>query len=698
MRKMAKKILTVLSVFALVVIIAAYAISRAIDPNDYKTNIAAFVKDKTGRDIAFEGNIKLSLFPWISVNAEKILIKNWPNFPETPFISAKSSEIKLKLLPLLQQKIEVDAVVLDGLTVNLVKDKQGVNNWSNPKIMPQLPHKGASTIHDPNMPSLADLTIGSISIRDAYINWDNQQTGQHQAISNLNFIADKFVVGTPVKINLTLGVLSQDLKSSGTVKWSTGLRIDEKLENFVLIDNRIELQGFKNLSPNPNVTSILNIPKAALNITQQTLNLSGMALQSGEIKLSAEINAEHLMDNPSLQGTVNIAPFNPGYFLKQRGIAFPRMNDANALTKLAMKAHVQGTSELVEFTDMDLTLDNSRAKGSVTIKNFFQPAILFNLAIDTLDVDDYLAPNKSTKPITSTGLSIAASTFSLPLEWLRKLNADGVLLLNKLVINRMTLQDMRLTVSSKNGIIKIGQSAKQFYQGAYSSNVDVDANLDKTSFAINEKLTNIRLAPLLKETTGDAKIGGVATISTELHGQGKNMQEVISSLTGQSVFSLTNGFIKGFSLEKMIESSKNLVKGNAVATNALQDRTAFSEISGTVTINKGVLQNSDLTANTKTLRITGNGNINIDTEQLDYTISTKLLKLEQVYDAPIGIHVGGTFSKPTYTLNVAALLTDKNKAKIDHFLDKNKGKIDKLLNRFDKKLGPGASDLLKKIF
>jgi AsmA protein len=38
-------------------------------------------------------------------------------------------------------------------------------------------------------------------------------------------------------------------------------------------------------------------------------------------------------------------------------------------------------------------------------------------------------------------------------------------------------------------------------------------------------------------------------------------------------------------------------------------------------------------------------------------------------------------------LDVATLLADNNKAKIE-----------KLMNKLDKKLGPGASDLLKKIF
>ena len=56
---------------------------------------------------------------------------------------------------------------------------------------------------------------------------------------------------------------------------------------------------------------------------------------------------------------------------------------------------------------------------------------------------------------------------------------------------------------------------------------------------------------------------------------------------------------------------------------------------------------------------------------------------EQIKGA-VAINIDGTLSKPTYSIDIASLLTDKNKAKIE-----------KLINKIDKKLGPGVGDLLK---
>jgi len=38
-----------------------------VNPNDYKGRIAAAVKESTGRDLVLQGDIKLSVFPWIAL-------------------------------------------------------------------------------------------------------------------------------------------------------------------------------------------------------------------------------------------------------------------------------------------------------------------------------------------------------------------------------------------------------------------------------------------------------------------------------------------------------------------------------------------------------------------------------------------------------------------------------------------------------
>ena len=154
----------------------------------------------------------------------------------------------------------------------------------------------------------------------------------------------------------------------------------------------------------------------------------------------------------------------------------------------------------------------------------------------------------------------------------------------------------------------------------------------------------------------------------------------------------------------MIDHAKALIKETAIPANNKNDQTLFSEITGTATLNNGLLQNNDLVAKASRIHIKGKGSADLNTEKLDYKINARLIKAatatepEQVNATPINITVAGTFSKPTYTLDVAALLTDKNKAKIEKFIDKNQEKIDKIADKIDKKLGSGVGGLLKGLF
>ena len=78
-----------------------------INPNDYKGKIADAVRDKTGRELVFDGDLELSVFPWIGVRTGGISLSNAPGFSEKNMFSLKSADVSLKLLPLITGKIEL---------------------------------------------------------------------------------------------------------------------------------------------------------------------------------------------------------------------------------------------------------------------------------------------------------------------------------------------------------------------------------------------------------------------------------------------------------------------------------------------------------------------------------------------------------------------------------------------------------------
>src|SRR5882757_7132000 len=100
-----------------------------VNPNHYKTRIAAAVKEATGRDLVLQGDIKLSVFPWIALELGPASLGNPAGFSGEPFVAFRHAAVRAKLLPLIHEQLVINRVEIDGLDVRLQKDAQGKGNW-----------------------------------------------------------------------------------------------------------------------------------------------------------------------------------------------------------------------------------------------------------------------------------------------------------------------------------------------------------------------------------------------------------------------------------------------------------------------------------------------------------------------------------------------------------------------------------------
>ena len=705
MGKPVKIMLSVLAATALLIIIVLLALTLFLDPNNFKPEIAAAVKNRTGRDLTMTGELKFSIFPWLGLSTGQMALGNAAGFQEQPFATLEESDIKLKLLPLLTKKIDVSRIVIKGLTLNLAKNPQGVSNWDDlttPKTT-----TATDLVNNGGKPdagkALAVLAIGGIAVENARISWDDQRSAKHLLIKDVNLNVDKFAYDQPVAVDLALVVSNPETTYTESIKLTTGLTVNEQWDRFTLSHSDLQTTAAGENIPGKSLTATLAVADAALDSVKQTVKMSGIQLKSKDVILDAEISGNSLNDQPAFQGTVSVAAFNPAQLMAQLGITVPVMQDAHALNRSAISFKLLATPNSVAVQDLTVTLDDTQIKGSMQINDYARPVIAFNLTADAIDVDRYLEP--SAKPAASPAVALAAAVLALPAATLRKVDADGQLALGRLKVNGLSMQDTRLSLNANNGIIKTQQSAKGFYQGSYSGSLSVDMRNKRPSLAIDEKISHVQVEPLLKDLKGAAQMSGAVDLSAQLHGLGSNAGELKSSLNGNLSFLFKDSAVKGFNLQKIIDQAQALIKEPAAPANNNNDQTLFSQITGTATLVNGVISNNDLLADASRIRINGKGTADLNTEQLDYKLNAKLIKTAatavapaQFHDTPINMTVAGTFSKPTYTLDVAALLTDKNKAKIEEFIDKNQEKINKLADKIDKKLGPGVGDLLKGLF
>ena len=706
MSRLLKIVLYVLASVILLIVIAAVALPLFINPNDFKPEIQTAVKENTGRDLLIEGDLDLSVFPWIGISTGKLSLSNAQGFPEQTFAEIEESNVKVKLLPLLSKKLEVSRIVLKGLTLNLAKNKQGISNWDDlagAKTDPEIEPAKTSTTDTAKAPSaspLAALAIGGVSIEQAKIIWDDQQQGKHIEINDFNFSTGKLVFDQAIDVDLSLKISNSEPELTETLSFSTDLIINEQLDNFKLTAINIESITKGKDIPGESLTVTL-LAEIALNLAQQTIDITDLKLNTNNLTLLANINGTNIKDKPVFKGSINIEEFNLAQLMKSMAMPLPKMQDPKALNNLSVALNLLATPDSADIKNLAIKLDDTNISGSSKINNFAKPAINFNLKIDAIDADRYLAPaakGKSSKPVATPASAAAAGASLFPVETLRGLNVNGLLAIDSLKINNLNMQGLSLKLNAKNGLIKTQQSVKQLYKGDYTGYTTINVKNRTPTLALNEKLSNVHVEPLLKDMLGEARMSGVVNANAKIQSRGNTTAAIKSALNGNINFNFKDGVIRGFNLQKIIDSSKSLIDGTPLPTENKNDQTVFSVIRGTAKIKNGLVSNDDLYAEASKLRVNGKGTANLVSDKLDYTVNAKLLKTvatattpEKIKGLPIIVNVGGTIAKPSYQLDIAAMLLEKNKEKIYK-------KRDELIKKLDDKIGPGVGELLKGLF
>src|SRR5713226_5779162 len=106
--KVLKYVLLAVGGVVALVLLAIAVVVATFDPNKYKPELAAAVKDKKGRTLALEGNLRLTVFPSIGVAVGKASLSE----PNSSRIFARIDEAKmsLALLPLFSRQVVIDRV------------------------------------------------------------------------------------------------------------------------------------------------------------------------------------------------------------------------------------------------------------------------------------------------------------------------------------------------------------------------------------------------------------------------------------------------------------------------------------------------------------------------------------------------------------------------------------------------------------
>jgi AsmA protein len=667
----------------LVLLLAAAAVilPMVVDPNDYKPQIVAAAKQKLGRDLAIEQDLSLTVFPWLGIETGGVRVGNAAGFAEQPFAEIDQLGLKVKLMPLLSQQIEVDTLVVKGLRLNLEKDASGKTNWDDlagqQEEKPAQP--GEAEKQPAEAPSPLALSVQGIQIEDARISWDDRQAGQKYVLDGVRVVTGALAPGATVPveagINFSSSKPAMTLKADLTASVSSDadlavFRISDLLLNLDAAGEGLPTGGTK-LTLKANVTA--DTKADTLNLDQ--LEISGPAMAaSGELAVSA------MQTNPAAKGTLRIAETN----LKTLASMFAspiETTDPAALTRASGDLEFVYADGALKLDPLKVRLDDSNLTGYLHMLDSAGPVVRTRLDLDQIDLDRYMPPAVSASADGQAAApaeraqSKPAQGQEDPFAALRTLDFVGEFKIGKLKVNNARMSNVTTRVVSSKGVLKVDPMAASLYEGSFEGSAVLDASGKQPKLSAKNQLTDIQVGPLLKDVAGEDRLIGRGELYADVRMVGLSEAEIRRSLNGTSRFVFKDGALKGVNIAQVIrEGSSKLGLGGDKLDLGTPGQTDFTEISASLTMTNGVIKNDDLQAKSPLLRIAGKGEVDLPKDSIDYLITTELVKSlegqggkgrDDLAGIPIPVRVTGPLSKPSYRPDLEAALSAKAKAQLE---------------------------------
>jgi len=639
MGRMIKYILYAVGGLLTLAIVASILLVLLFDPNDYRENIAAGVAEATGRELVIEGDIKLSLFPWLAVEIGSSRLGNADGFGDKPFASFENARLSVRLLPLLlRREIVVGAAEINSLAVNLVVNERGANNWDD---LAQ-PSATETTDETATAASTSVINIAGIDLNDAAFSYVDQQLGEDYAITHLNITTGP--VRTAADDNASISI--SDFAFSGTV--------------FGLSESEPRLS--------------LSVPDILLQIGAETVDVGSVELSIFDIAIKADIEEFSYADSPSPNGTISIEEFSPRQLMQALDIDVPATADPDVLSKLQIDATLAVTEKQIGLSDLVMVFDDTTLRGELDVPRDAGGVLRLNLAADRVDLNRYMAPADESAVDADAA---AEPPVEIPADMIRALNARGDLTLEQAIVGPMQFDKLIVSFNAGNGLIRVHPISAEFFDGRYNGDLHIDATSSVPVLSLNEQISNVNLAPLGRALFDVDKLTGTVNGSFRVSGRGNDSEQILNTLGGNMSFILKDGTFEGVDVWYEMRKARAFLKQEAPPEPVLPARTPFSEVRATGKVTNGVLRNDDFFAELPFMQLNGRGNVDIPAAKLDYSLSARVFdrpeymqdvtadELDDLTQAAIPLRITGDLASPKIGIDFEELLEDRVREEIE---------------------------------
>jgi AsmA protein len=577
-----KKVLFLFIGIVALVIIAAISFVLLFDPNDFRDNIAAKVQQTTGRELVIEGDLEVSLFPWLAINIGKTTLGDAEGFGEEPFASFEQARLSVRIVPmLLRREVAIGTAALESFELNLAVASNGRSNWQD-LIEANEAQAEVDDTDDTSADSPTKIDVASIAISDAAVSYSNAQSGESYTLTNFNLTSGRVARGEPIALVSGFNFELQPADLAGDFSIEMDMLLDADAGTVAFSDAEVTVLG---------------------------------------VDLSADVPPFSYAGELSPTATLQVDAFSLKSLMQRLNIEAPVTADPDAFGKVIVDANASMTAGAIALQDLELVVDDTTFKGALSVARDAVGTISIELAADSIDLDRYMAPAADAEVSSDEVVPV-----EIPADLIRQLNVNGDLTVGEAYLSGMKFENAKLGIRAGNGDLRLHPVSASLFDGTYDGDVRINASGNTPVLSVNENVRGVNIGALAKAMFDQENVTGSINGAFQLSGRGEDLAAIQRSLKGNMSMELIDGAWEGTDVWYELRKARAMYKKEPAPEPTLPARTEFSTVRATGPVTDGVFHNDDLLAELPFMRLTGKGSVDFAAAEIDYRLSARILE------------------------------------------------------------------------
>jgi hypothetical protein len=604
---------SLVSVLALLTLVVAMLVlfalvSIKVDLGSQRGLVESAVSGYLDRPVRIKGGFNLSTSLWPAVEIVDIHIGNPEGFSGKDLLVMKQAKLSLSLLSLLQGKLHIRGVSVDGLDVQLIKNSEGAGNWvfNPPENGAAKPEREEKALPDSGTLKLTSdsLVIQSLEISNVLVSY--QEPGSEQPVSfRLDRGSGTALPGEPLTLTMQGSLLEHSF--SGDLNLGSLQELIEENRSWAALSleiagTRFDIEGGIDILPGSD-------------FLQLKVGMAGESLSS--------LNQLVDLDLPPIKA------------YKTEAVLSSRQKGQIDLSKVLIQV---GESSL---------------RGSMKVNITSQPAVAsIELSSPLIQLDDFDVGEWSPEPVDKGSSGNQATTPEktpatagdgqlqaiMSPEVLKAVNISLEVAVEKVLSGKDELGSGLLVGTLNGGRFKLDPVTLRLPGGSFELALSLKPGDTASDAEVRVKSENFDFGVLARQVDPDTDIGGTINLDVNLKTVAKNVSGLLKHANGHFDFSghpvnLRSGVIDLWAV--------NLIA--SIVEQGAKDESRINCLVSRLKMEDGVLTPETFVIDTSRIRICGSGQADFKQGNFEFSV-VPTPKNPQFFSLATPFQVSGKFT------------------------------------------------------